>query len=144
MSHDYICTIVSACPYANASGSLPYILSRSHAMCTAPLALAKERFSYLGGRDRSVGEVEYTFKSKLGLEDLQYLQRDPERPNQLYRYLGVAAGFPVAVAVAHEASNAVGGYVHVGIPVWVDLNAIERCACFHISLQLADRMLVGN
>lgn len=144
MSYDYLCAVVSACPYANAPGLLPYILSRSHAMRTAPLALAKKGGSDLSCRDRSVGTREYTFKSNLDLGDLQSLQTDPRKPDQAHKYLGVAAGFPVAVIVKHEAKHTVGGYVHVGMPIWVDFNAIERCACFHILLHLAGQTLTGN
>lgn len=134
MSHDYLCAVVSACLYANASGLLPYILSRSHAMRTVPLALAKERGSYLGGRDRRASGMEYTFQSHLALADLQSLQNHPQEPNHAHKYLGVVAGFPVAMAVRHRSNHILGGYVHVGTPVRVNLSAIERCACFNISL----------
>jgi len=57
MSQDFLCSVVSACPYANATFLLPDIMRCSHARRTAPSSLSKEdrEDAKMGSKDRSKG-----------------------------------------------------------------------------------------
>jgi len=129
MSQDFLSAFVSACPYANASGLFSYILRYSHARLTLPRNLhdSHKKLVKMGKKDRSMGDLPCTLKSKLGLQDLLplKLKKAPEVPERISKYIGLALGFPVAVQVNREAKGLFGIYVYVGMPLWQGLSVDE-------------------
>eukprot|EP00624_Nannochloropsis_granulata_P006579 evm.model.NODE_49489_length_41668_cov_28.749687.3 len=125
MSKDFLNAFVSACPYANAPGLLSYILRHSHARLTLPRNLhdSHKKLVRMGKKDRSMGDLPCTIKSKLDLQDLLplKLKKAPEVPERVSKYIGLASGFPVAVQVNRDAKGVFGIYVYVGMPVWQGL-----------------------
>jgi len=113
MSPDFLCSVVSACPYANASGLLPYIMRCSHVLRTASRTFAEERGADVGGKNRSRGSLICIFNGKI---EKTVLLSDDEQVDA-YNYIGLAVGFPVAIHLVQEAKGTVGLYAHVGIPL---------------------------
>lgn len=93
MSHDFLCAVVSACPYANVSGLLSYIMRSSHALRITPRTLAKKGGADVGKGDRSHGNRKCHFKSTLEMSALLPLEQDDEA----YKYLRLVVSFPVVV-----------------------------------------------
>jgi len=66
-------------------------------------------------KDRSWGNLNCTFRSNVALVDLLGLKAEPSEPYQLHKFLGLAAGFPVAVNISYDPEGTVGAYVDVGM-----------------------------
>lgn len=112
MSHDFLCSVVSACPYANVSGVQSYIIRCSHALRNASRAFAEERDADVSSKNRSRGSLKCIFDGEF---ELAVLLSDYGRSNAC-KYIGLAVSFPVAIYVEHEAEDTLGVYAHVGMP----------------------------
>lgn len=74
MSPDFLCAVISVCPYANASGLIPYIMRCSQALRIPPPARTKAKGLKWGFDDRSKGHPEYT---TISLRSFRYLENYP-------------------------------------------------------------------
>ena len=140
MSHDFLCMVVSACPFASA---LPYIMSCGHALRTMPGASAIRTDVKRSKVDRSTGNMKCIFWNEIDLAELMSLEDLFPGPTlTAHKYLGLAAGFPVAVQLKHESQGTVGMFTHIGMPPWLGFNipgGVGRGVCFEYSLALKGR-----
>jgi len=141
MSQDFLCSVVSACPYANAASLLPYIMRCSHARRTEPSSLSKEdrEDAKMGSKDRSKGTLQGTYRFMINLADLLPLAKVPSKSMSVYEHIGLEWGFPVAVYVKHKGT--VGLFVNVGMPSWQGayvVGGIERHAGFEFDMELEE------
>jgi hypothetical protein len=137
MSLDFLGTVVSACPYANAPGLLSYIFRCSTTLRTTPRAFAKRKGVNVGSKDRGRGDLLCTFKSKLELADLLPMKSE----TRTHKHLGLALGFLVGVSVRHTANGTMGVYVFAKMPFWEGFDiegGIERGAGFEYSMKLGN------
>jgi len=120
MSQDFLGALVTACPYARASefDFLLDIMRCSHTRRTLPQNLpdSQRKRVKMGKEDRSMGNLTCTFKNSFNLAALLPLKKDLEDLAPVYKYIGLAWGFPVAIQVKHEAEGTLGIYVYVGMP----------------------------
>ena len=141
MSPDFLCAVISVCPYANASGLIPYIRRCSQALRVPPPARTKAKGLKWCFNDRSKGHPEYTFRGNYKLAELSLLGKLPTNATGLHLYLGLAAGFPVAVYVKHKAEGTMGVYVHVEMPPWQGFdteNSVGWCVGFVYSIKVGE------
>ena len=143
MSHDFLCSVVSACPIANASGVLPYIMCCRHVLRTVPRTL--QRGANVGNKDRSMNNLECILTSEFKLADFFRVVTVKEEPYKvcINKYVGLAVGFPVAMCVARAPTLVPILYVHVGMPPWhvFDVEGgMKRCAGFEVTLKLGGQV----
>jgi len=138
MSQDFHSTVISTYPYANTPHLLRRIMRLSHAPCTAPWSQAEiERHGVkLGQHDRDLDDLSCHLYCKLELTDILPLSKRPSKPNSVYKFVGLAVGFPVVLSVVHEAEGTMGLYVDAGVPVGKEVDASdESYACFNFSVK---------
>jgi hypothetical protein len=101
MTSAFLISVVSRCPAVNQiRESWSYILRRSHASPEEKRA------------NRGKGQKSWTFSTSFSLQELAGLEKDVN----VYKYVGIAGGFPVYVNFKHTDEDTMKAYVGVRMP----------------------------
>jgi hypothetical protein len=119
ISAEYFGAVISCCPLVTHTETLPYII-RSHIFCS-------------GGRgNKNIAVKKWTFTSTIALDDLIGLSKGDD----VYKYLAIAAGFPVDINIEHSADDTLGVYIGVRMPDNELEEGQERCVKFRCRVRL--------
>jgi hypothetical protein len=137
ISSDYLACVVACCPLASISGMGLSFFQSALVHRNVEKGVAKKSEADLGAIDRGSGDESWVFESRLMLEDVIKL----EKGSQLFKFLGLAGGLPMALNVMHEKEETVGVFVRFLMP---KSEKVSFNGCLQRSIGFAVYMKLGS
>lgn len=142
LSTDFLANCVSYCPLVTTSGLLPFMMRSGLVLRNVDVKTALSGFDKHGEPTRRRRKLEWVLESHLPSADLLQL----DKGYSLFRHLGLAGGYPVALYVRHVRCAACEGvYIQVYMPVWEAegvedvIGGVDRGMGFECRIRLGDR-----